>query len=625
MSTSWTPISLFYVAASLLLVQCVDLNCPDDYDRSQYLDDQTRNYLLCWTVDWHHKVITFAAKVATTGWFGFGISQKGYMPNSDVLIGWVKDGKGFLQDRFAFDRSLPPLDPIQNVRLISAREEDGTTTLEFRRKLEACERRDHSIEKGTTRIIFSYNPHDPESEDALSKHTIAGRVSVSLLSGTGNVEPAPLESDHKSFLLGNPSVRVPARPTTYWCVPFELPTLQSEAHVIRFEPVIQENHKQLVHHILIYQCSDDVIPHLQESWDCDHPLDHIPPHIRTCRGGAVVYAWAIGGTALSFPSNAGYPFSGATGIQYVVMETHYNNPESSPSYVDSSGVKMYYTPTKRPHDAATLMLGHHVSIYSYQLLMPSRKKDIILENICPNSCTQAGLPQEGVNVFASFLHSHTAGRGMWVKHIRNGIKLPDIDRNDNYDFDFQDVVLLENEVKILPGDDVQVFCRYHTSNRNQVTLGGLKTMDEMCLAFLFVYPKPKLSTCLSHIPWSSLIQYLSYASLLGEFVDNGNRSADTRTQLIQLGKDLKNMKFKTRASHQLWSQTYWSSRKREFTCSTSFDENLLKGTRETYLPAEKKGQRVIRKLQPKLCLDSDAEKVSSYLWIITVLLTRMWL
>ena len=178
MSTSWTPISLFYVAASLLLVQCVDLNCPDDYDRSQYLDDQTRNYLLCWTVDWHHKVITFAAKVATTGWFGFGISQKGYMPNSDVLIGWVKDGKGFLQvnkwmalsnhcyvtglellcwcssvaycitlqDRFAFDRSLPPLDPIQNVRLISAREEDGTTTLEFRRKLEACERRDHSIE-----------------------------------------------------------------------------------------------------------------------------------------------------------------------------------------------------------------------------------------------------------------------------------------------------------------------------------------------------------------------------------------------------------------------------------------------------------------------------------------------
>jgi hypothetical protein len=57
-----------------------------------------------------------------------------------------------------------------------------------------------------------------------------------------------------------------------------------------------------------------------------------------------------------------------------------------------------------------------------------------------------------------------------VRHIRNGIELPYIDKNVNYDFDFQDFVLLTNEVKILPGDEIQIQCDYDTSNRTNVTL-----------------------------------------------------------------------------------------------------------------------------------------------------------
>lgn len=32
---------------------------------------------------------------------------------------------------------------------------------------------------------------------------------------------------------------------------------------------------------------------------------------------------------------------------------------------------------------------------------------------------------------------HPSGRATWTKHIRKGIELPEIARDDNYDFNFQ--------------------------------------------------------------------------------------------------------------------------------------------------------------------------------------------
>ena len=158
-------ILLLFVLVTSSVVQCDHHLCPSGYSRGQYLDASTQKYLLCWKVDWSDRSITFSAKVATTGWIGLGFSPTGFMPNSDVVIGWVKDGQGYLkvgttpcfcirsaaysfvsQDRFATARSQPPIDDIQNVRLLSFSEADGMTTLEFKRDLEACEPKDRSIE-----------------------------------------------------------------------------------------------------------------------------------------------------------------------------------------------------------------------------------------------------------------------------------------------------------------------------------------------------------------------------------------------------------------------------------------------------------------------------------------------
>ena len=49
-------------------------------------------YTLFWTIDNEAQNITFAVRVRTTGWVGFGLSPNGQMPQSDVVIGWVDAG-----------------------------------------------------------------------------------------------------------------------------------------------------------------------------------------------------------------------------------------------------------------------------------------------------------------------------------------------------------------------------------------------------------------------------------------------------------------------------------------------------------------------------------------------------
>ena len=49
------------------------------------------SYELYWSVDESTGNISLAVRANTTGWVGFGVSPNGGMPNSDVVMGWVKD------------------------------------------------------------------------------------------------------------------------------------------------------------------------------------------------------------------------------------------------------------------------------------------------------------------------------------------------------------------------------------------------------------------------------------------------------------------------------------------------------------------------------------------------------
>ena len=80
---------LVLAACSLSLAWC-------SHDLSSYPFKATLNteaegglYELYWNFDNDAETISFAVRVQTSGWVGFGLSPNGQMPDSDVVIGWV--------------------------------------------------------------------------------------------------------------------------------------------------------------------------------------------------------------------------------------------------------------------------------------------------------------------------------------------------------------------------------------------------------------------------------------------------------------------------------------------------------------------------------------------------------
>jgi hypothetical protein len=80
--------------------------------------DQDGKYRLYWNVDRENLLFHAAVEVKTEGWVGMGISPGG-MDGADVFIGWVKDGQVYFADRFATQKSLPPVDTRQDFYDIS--------------------------------------------------------------------------------------------------------------------------------------------------------------------------------------------------------------------------------------------------------------------------------------------------------------------------------------------------------------------------------------------------------------------------------------------------------------------------------------------------------------------------
>ncbi|CAG7696652.1 unnamed protein product, partial [Allacma fusca] len=64
--------------------------------------------------------------------------------------------------------------------------------------------------------------------------------------------------------------------------------------------------------------------------------------------------------------------------------------------------------------------------------------------------------------------THT--RRLILRHIRNGIELPPLARDNHYDFNYQQYKRLPHEVEILPGDELILECDYDNDSDNYVVV-----------------------------------------------------------------------------------------------------------------------------------------------------------
>ncbi|KAK6195952.1 hypothetical protein SNE40_001271 [Patella caerulea] len=460
----------------------------EQFSNHEILDDNGI-FELFWKYNETH--ITFEAHVQTLGYVGLGLSAHGKMFPADVVVGWVKDGKTYFTDRHTIGHYEPIIDQSQDWFLIFGKEENDKTILKFVRKILLCDSEDISIEDGTTKIIYAWNSEDPIHETGLSYHgTNRGARNLLLLSPSQH-RHLPPDAKHFDFL--NKQFHLPARMTTYHCTSFKLPDIGGKNHMVMFEPILQKGNEGVVHHILVYHCPpskqyDDKFINME--YEC---YEHAPRELNECR--AIMLAWAVGGGPFYFPDDVGMPVGESTDSGVFVLETHYNNPTHLSDVVDSSGLRMYFTPTLRKYDGDIMQTG--VAVDPLQMIPPGYAS-FLSTGYCGVDCTNKAFKDhpEGVKVFGIFPHSHLLGEAVRSRIIRNGVETVIAD-DENYDFDYQESRLLTEEVVIKPGDIIETECRYKSDDKSTVTLGGLSTNEEMCLVFLMYYPRVDIGQCSS--------------------------------------------------------------------------------------------------------------------------------
>ncbi|XP_038629962.1 DBH-like monooxygenase protein 2 homolog [Scyliorhinus canicula] len=166
--------------------------------------------------------------------------------------------------------------------------------------------------------------------------------------------------------------------------------------------------------------------------------------------------------------------------------------------VDNCGFKLHLTTNLRKFDVGIFWTGVQVAEF---LVIPPKASSFKTYAYCDTSPVdkEEGKKYTDMQIFGSILHTHLTGSKVRILQFRGGEQIRTIAQDKYYDFNLQESRMLREPVTVRRGDVLITECTYNTENRSNITWGGLATTEEMCLAFMFYYPKNELLTCLSYV------------------------------------------------------------------------------------------------------------------------------
>lgn len=204
----------------------------------------------------------------------------------------------------------------------------------------------------------------------------------------------------------------------------------------------------------------------------------------------LLHRWAAGADPLVMPPDAGFPVTDEE--RFYVMQTHYDNPTGVAGVVDNSSVRLHFSDTPRQYDAGTISIGDSLISLAGQSVEGGRNYTFS----CPSECTSQ-MVQPSITIFASMLHAHLTGLRLWTNLYRNGSFVRTIEESAFWSNEHQRNTLLQANTTLQPGDELRMSCEYDvdkvTALDGAPPVFGLGTTDEMCMSFLFVYPRPTLA------------------------------------------------------------------------------------------------------------------------------------
>ncbi|CAF2134802.1 unnamed protein product [Rotaria magnacalcarata] len=485
--------SIFTLFLSLLtLDRCYGISSSISpfikYKYSTVLQDNVAD--LWWTVDDAEREITFELHVKTMGWISLGISPAGGMKGADIGVGWVDSiGNVHFQDRYASDFAKPVIDnTTTDWFAIRGREQNGWTAIQFKRLLDTCDSMDYPIKSGTNVVIFAYgladlDPYRPDSDISYHDNRRGSRIVPLRSYGQPPPEDKFAGLDFFDFRLNNYSV--PSNDTTYHCQVYKAPiNYKMKRHAIAHKILVDSDNQDLVHHLLLHECSPSAI--FDDKNLPSGVCDEIVIPIESCSTNFVT-VWAIGGdSVVEYTEEAGYSVGGDSSTKYYMIQMHYENSRQLSNRRDSSGIRFYLSNQLRQHDLGYLTFGTVSNFLG--LAIPPLVEQFLVDSYCPAKATH-NFPQSGITVLSAMPHTHLQGRSMWTKLIRNKTAVQYLFNAESYDFNYQYVNRLTKPIKLYPGDAFATRCVYNTMNKDTITLGGERTKDEMCLHFFTYYPR----------------------------------------------------------------------------------------------------------------------------------------
>ena len=427
---------------------------------------------------------TFGIASRSEGYLALGFSETGAMTGADMAVGYSdEDGEFVLENRHATGFVAPEVsdDQENNIRLKEGSQADGVTAFVFEKKNNAdCVDTQVNVATDSWQwFIYAFSDDNTFSQHAEGNN---GKKYVKLGTGkTVSVNEIRDIGDTKNFTLTQPEMTIPTDETTYCYTLHKLPSGKKN-YMLGERP---NESSDLLHHLVVYACyglDDQIKDMVGEKPNCEWEEFSNP-----CIG--FVTEWAPGMSGRTFEPGFGKPF-GEDYYEYVMLETHYNNPEGVEGEKDEASYTFLYTEEPVENEIGTLTLGD-LQVSGW-FLEPGQ--DLVAHStVCTPECTDRW-PEEGITAFSVFHHMHFRGRNARVQIIRDGEEIAPLSSLYDFEYGYQFSKSLDS-IKLMPGDKFITTCEYDTSDDTEPVPGGQSSRDEMCFAWVDYYPANTVLAC----------------------------------------------------------------------------------------------------------------------------------
>lgn len=427
---------------------------------------------------------TFGVASRSSGYLALGFSETGAMTGADMAVGYTDgDGEFQLENYHSTGFVFPEVseDQQNNIRLKEGHQQDGVTAFTFEKKNNAdCLQNQVNVATESWQwFIYAFS-----DDNTFAQHGPGNNGKKYVKIGTGetvSVNEVRNLDNTKNFTLVQPELTIPTDETTY-CYSLHKMPAGKKNYLLAERPTQSSD---LLHHLVVYACyglSDDDMDMVGKKANCNWEEFSNP-----CNG--FVTEWAPGMSGRTFEPGYGKPF-GEDHYEYVMLETHYNNPEGIEGEKDTASYTFLYTDEPVETEIGTLTLGD-LQVSGW-FLEPGQEL-VAHSTVCTPECTERW-PSEGITAFSVFHHMHYRGRNARVQIIRDGEEITPLSSLRDFEYGYQFSKSLD-QIKLLPGDKFITTCEFDTSKDTSPVPGGQPSKDEMCFAWVDYYPANSVLAC----------------------------------------------------------------------------------------------------------------------------------